>query len=50
MDSHRERYQEALIFSRNQGYRVLNFEGLKATGTQIDQTSIIYTDNYCLGI
>jgi len=49
-DSHRERYQEALIFSRNQGYRILNFEGLKATGTQIDQTSIIYTDNNCLGI
>ena len=49
-DSHRQRYQEGLNFAKQQGFRSLSIEGLKATGSINDRSTILYRDNNCLGI
>ncbi len=49
-DSSREKYQSGIEFAKNHGFRVLNFQGLKATGFGIDQSSIIYRDGNCFKI
>lgn len=49
-DSQRERYREGIEFAREQGFRTLDIEGLKATGLGIDRTTIFYRDGNCLGL
>jgi len=49
-DSQRDNYTEAITYAQAEGFRVLHFEGLKATGNEIDRTTIFYRDGNCLGI
>jgi len=49
-DSHRQRYQEGIDFAMQNGFRSLSIEGLKATGTINDRSTVFYRDNNCLGI
>ncbi len=49
-DSQRERYKEAIEFAREMDFRVLSIEGLKATGSGVDRTTILYREDNCLGI
>lgn len=49
-DSDRKRYKEGIDFAKENGFRALNIAGLKATGSGIDQTTILYRDNNCFGI
>lgn len=48
-DSQRDKYQEGIEFALEKGFRKLDFEGLKATGSAIDRTTILYRDGNCLG-
>lgn len=47
-DSSRERYQEALEYAEDQGFRLLSIEGLKPTDFGTDQTTFIYRKDNCL--
>jgi hypothetical protein len=49
-DSHREKYVEGINYAKKRGFRTLDFEGLKPTGSGIDRTTIIYRDSNCLDI
>lgn len=49
-DSERDRYQEGIDFAEVMGFRALNIEGLKAMGSTIDRTTILYRDGNCLGL
>lgn len=49
-DSQRERYQEVFDFVRSHGFKALNLEGLKATGTEVDRTTIFYRVGNCFDI
>ena len=49
-DSSRERYFEAIEFAKEKGFRSLNLEGIKPTGSFVDRTTILYRDNNCLSI
>jgi hypothetical protein len=49
-DSQRERYQEGIDFAKRHGFKVLNLEGLKATGTEVDRTTIFYRFGNCFDI
>ncbi len=49
-DSQRERYQEGIDFAKSHGFKALNLEGLKATGTEVDRTTIFYRAGNCFGI
>ena len=49
-DSSRERYQEGISFAKSRGFRALSIESFKATGIEIDRTTILYRDGNCLGI
>jgi hypothetical protein len=49
-DSQRERYQEGIDFAKSKGFKALNFEGLKATGTEVDRTTIFYRVGNCFDI
>lgn len=49
-DSLRERYQEGIDYLRNQGFRVLHFEGMKPKGTGLNRTTLFYRDGNCLNI
>lgn len=49
-DSFRERYKEAFDFYAEKGFKKLSFRGLKPTGIDIDETSILYRSNNCLGL
>jgi len=49
-DSQREKYREGIEFSKKNGFSALNLEGLKATGTGIDRTTIFYREGNCLDI
>ena len=49
-DSQRERYQEGIDFARSHGFRTLNLEGLKATGTEVDRATIFYRAGNCFDI
>ena len=49
-DSQRERYQEGIDFAKSKGFKALNLEGLKATGTEVDRTTIFYRAENCFDI
>lgn len=49
-DSQRDEYREGIEFARENGFRALDLEGLKATGNGIDRTTVLYRDGNCLGI
>jgi hypothetical protein len=49
-DSHRLKYSEGFEFLLEQGFRSLNFEGLKPSGSGVHRTTIFYKDRNCLGI
>ncbi len=49
-DSSRERYQEGIRFAESRGFRALSIESFKATGIEIDRTTILYRDGNCMGI
>lgn len=49
-DSQRNSYQEGINFALTNGFKALNFEGLKATGSGIDRTTIFYREGNCLNI
>lgn len=49
-DSHRERYKVGLEYARTNGFRVIEFEGMKPKGYKAYRTAIIYRDGNCLGI
>jgi hypothetical protein len=49
-DSQRERYQEGIDFAKSHGFKALNLEGLKATGTEVDRTTIFYQAGNCFDI
>lgn len=49
-DSHRERYKSGIQFYLDRGYRSIVFQGLKPMGLEMDQSTILYKENNCLGI
>lgn len=49
-DSQRDYYQNGIDFAKNKGFRALNLEGLKASGSGIDRSTILYREGNCLGI
>jgi hypothetical protein len=49
-DSQRKRYQEGIDFAKSHGFKALNLEGLKATGTEVDRTTIFYQAGNCFDI
>jgi hypothetical protein len=49
-DSQRSDYQEGIEFVKRKGFRTLSIEGLKATTTGIDRTTIFYREENCLDI
>lgn len=49
-DSARDRYAQALEYAQSQGFRALDFEGLKPTGFGMHRTTIYYRCDNCLGI
>ena len=49
-DSDRERYQTTRRAVQDQGFRWIDFRGLKPGGLSSHQTSIFYRDGNCLGI
>ena len=49
-DSQRDRYREGIEFAKQKGFRALDLEGLKATGKELNRTTIFYRDGNCLGI
>ena len=49
-DSPRERYQEGIEFAKGKGFMALNLEGLKATGTEVDCTTVFYRAANCFDI
>ncbi len=49
-DAQRERYQSGTGFLLAEGFRKLEFEGLKPGGIRAYRTTIFYRDNNCLGI
>lgn len=49
-DSHRDKYKEGYNYAKERGFRALNIEGLKPTGSSTERTTFFYRDNNCLGI
>jgi hypothetical protein len=49
-DSDRKEWQGALEFVQSLGFKQIKFAGLKPTGFGVDQTSILYRRENCLGI
>jgi len=49
-DSQRERYREAINFAEEKGFKALVLEGLKATGTRVHRTTILYREGNCFEI
>ena len=49
-ESPRERYQEGIDFAKDRGFKTLNLEGLKATGIEVDCTTIFYSAGNCFDI
>jgi hypothetical protein len=47
-DSQREKYQEGFDFLIEQGFKQLDFEGLKPNNHKLFRTSIFYKNNNCL--
>lgn len=49
-DSSRDSYQEGIAFAKENGFRALNIESIKATDTVVDRTTILYRDGNCFGL
>ncbi len=49
-DTHRAHYHEAVNKLKSKDFRALTIEGLKPSGTEMAETTILYRDNNCLGI
>ena len=49
-DSHRDYYQDAFDFAEQQGFRRLDFEGLKPAGIREYRSTVFYKSDNCLGI
>lgn len=49
-DSQRERYKEGISYAKERGFRALSIEGFKATGLELDETTILYRNDNCLDI
>ena len=49
-DSHRDRYQEGFTYAKENGFKNLNIEGLKATGAEVERSTIFYREDNCLDI
>ena len=49
-DSHREKYAAAIEYAVSQGFRVLDFEGMKPTKYAIDKSTLFYRPDNCLGL
>ena len=49
-DSHREKYKQAINYSKEKGFRAISLEGLKAPSYKAYETTILYRNNNCLGI
>jgi len=49
-DSHRDKYQEGIDFVKENGFKALNMEGLKARGFSIERTTIFYREGNCLEV
>ncbi|MBZ0115123.1 MAG: FkbM family methyltransferase [Thermoanaerobaculia bacterium] len=49
-DSKRPRYEEAISFALERGFKTLHFEGLQATGSGVKRTTILYRNSNCFGI
>lgn len=49
-DSQREYYEEGLVYLSEQGFRRLDFEGVKPNNYGFDRTSIFYKDGNCFNI
>ncbi len=49
-DSQRPQYQNAFRHLEALNFKHLTIQGLKPTGTSIDQTTVFYRSNNCLGI
>ncbi|MGD9562028.1 MAG: FkbM family methyltransferase [Pyrinomonadaceae bacterium] len=49
-DSDRPRYQAAFQIAAENGFRSLDFEGLKPTGATVDRSTLFYRPNNCLNI
>ncbi|MBT8422098.1 MAG: FkbM family methyltransferase [Gammaproteobacteria bacterium] len=49
-DSQREDYREGIDYAMAKGFRVLHLQGLKATGTETDRSTLIYRDGNCFSI
>lgn len=49
-DSDRQRYDWATKLAESRGFRTLVFESLKPGSSILEQTTLIYRDNNCLGV
>ena len=49
-DSFRGKYYEAIDFYRNNGFKKLSFSGLKPGGLLLDETTVFYRSENCLGL
>lgn len=49
-DSRRTSYNEGVNFVKSQGYKSLDFEGMKPTGIGLDKTTIFYREKNCFRI
>lgn len=49
-DSQRDRYKEGINYAKENGFRTLDFEGLKPAGSGIDRTTILYRNGNCVKI
>lgn len=49
-DSQRESYSENINYAKEKGFRSIDFEGLKPTGSKIYRTTIFYRNGNCLDI
>jgi len=49
-DSQRKRYQEGISYAKERGFRALSIEGFKATGLELDETTILYRNENCFDI
>jgi protein-L-isoaspartate O-methyltransferase len=49
-DSERDRYQEAMTFMQNNGFRQLDFEGIKPKDKKLSRTTLFYRPDNCFGI
>jgi hypothetical protein len=49
-DSYREKYQPAFAIAKMQGFKSLRIQGLKPTGHWVEETTVFYRAENCLGL